>query len=793
VPDLRLKRPGYLALTTGVVALAVGVNLIVFTIVNALWLRPLPVADADRLVTLPMSPYLRVDTDWLRGGFGEDVAGQVLSDRLGAFRLAFDGVGRTLETIGVTSRYFRVLGVRIHGRDFTPDDDRRGAEPVAILSHRTWVNDFGRRADIIGTVVPATPVSVRVIGIAAPGFEGARRGDRGDVWIPANVAPRLLSTEIDWSLSLLAIARLPSGRSLTDVEQHLRQTHPSEREGARLELLPLSAVFGTPESRTIVIREESTFKVVAGLALIVLAGGCVTLAALMLVHYERRRPEFAIKAALGASRGRIVRDLSSEVLLIAVTGTAAALLVAYAGLRLIPALSLPGGVDLGRLDLSFDWRVVTAAGSATLLTLAGAASLPAFHATRRRLAGDALASSALTPSSASQRLRQTLLAAQVAAAIVVLVSAGLFVRAVAHGFGKAPGFDIDRTLFVTAQILSPLKNYGADMLPLTAARTVRVREAIGSIPGVDDVAYGTPPIDPGLIRLRRPIAIETEGVTHEGFVGALAGSPQLLSTLGVPILAGRGLQPGDESGRPVPAVVTASLAYRLSPSTSPLGKVLTTSWRGGQLTIVGIAPDFVFGSLARPASGVVIRVVDDTFYGLEARYVVRADRPEQMVEPIRQAAQAAVPDAPWIKVATGRDIIARDMGRQRLGAWFFSWFGLTALMLAIGGVFGLVAYLAESRQREFGVRLALGATPADLLRLGMKAALTPVAAGVAIGCVLGGVVSGLFVSLLSGVSPVDPVTYAGVALTMLTCASAAALTAAWRLRRMMPTDALRSH
>ncbi|MEI6246487.1 MAG: FtsX-like permease family protein, partial [Acidobacteriota bacterium] len=269
----------------------------------------------------------------------------------------------------------------------------------------------------------------------------------------------------------------------------------------------------------------------------------------------------------------------------------------------------------------------------------------------------------------------------------------------------------------------------------------------------------------------------------------VAGSPQVLETLGVQILSGRALTRADAAARPRPAVITASLARKLWEDKSPLGEILSTELRDGRFVVVGIASNFAYGSLGSPVTDVVV-----TAHSLSSplvSVVVNAASPAITSSQVQRAIEAAMPDALWIRVSTGREIIAKDLGQQRLGAWFFSGFGLSALLLGIGGVFGLVAYLGESRYREFGVRLALGATPEGLMRLSLAVALRPVAFGVAIGCLVAALVSRVFSSLLTGLSAVDPVTYVLVAVAMVTSATAAALVAAWKLRKIAPTEALR--
>jgi predicted permease len=797
LPRLVARHRGYFIFATATVALAVGINLAVFTLVNALWLRPLPFPEPDRLVALPNGAFSRIDVPPL-AVFGGRVAGQVLTDDLFDLqflkpRITFERIGRDLEILAVTPGYFPLFGLVVRGRDFTANDNLEGAEPVAIISDRLWLREFGRSREVIGAVLPTRPIAIRVIGVAPPGFEGARRGERAELWIPASLLPRVVSTPIDATNPLMIFARLGPGQSLTSIQRIIEERYAhDDRIRPYLKTVLLKDVFGTPESRTIVIGEGNALAIVGGLALLVLLGGCATLAALVLVHYERRRGELAVRLALGASRLRLTMELCRELLLVGVAGTTGALVVATWGLHLIPALRLPGGVDLGRLDLSIDWRVLAAAVASTALTLLVSAGLPVRRFTRSGLAPGLSAGPAPTPSAASLRARQALLALHVTAAIVVLIAAGLFVRAVVHGLWTAPGIDVDHSLFVDVRLRVSATS-GEARRAQQAQAVNRVREALRSAAGGGAVSEGVAPISAEARRyLNAPVAVTTEGAERGVLLGRLEGSPNLLSTLGVPIVAGRGLTDADRGVQPVPTVVTASLARALWPTGNAVGQTASTILRGsGRLLIVGVSRDFVFGSLNRPADGSVV-TAGGWQGGTEAHFSVRAVDPDSIVRPLFDAVRAAVPEAASVEVSTGRDLIARDLGRQRLGAWFFSGFGLVALLLGVLGVFGLVAHLAESRQREFGIRLALGATPGDLVRRGLVAAVIPVSAGLCIGLLCAAGISRLFTSLLTGLSALDPLTYLVVALTMLGCATAAGVGGAWRLRRLAPLEALRT-
>jgi hypothetical protein len=285
--------------------------------------------------------------------------------------------------------------------------------------------------------------------------------------------------------------------------------------------------------------------------------------------------------------------------------------------------------------------------------------------------------------------------------------------------------------------------------------------------------------------------VEAGGEQRQLLVGTLRGGPALTAALGVPLLSGRALTQDDAAGRAAisPALITASLARTLWPTGDPVGQIVLIN-RGIRCQVVGVVGDVAYGSMSQPVAGVIIRVQEGA--GIDQSFVVRTSRPGFTVEPIRRLIADMAPDAHRVTIATGREIVARDLGRQRLGAWFFSGFGLIALALGAGGVFGLVAYLAESRRREFGVRVALGATPRDLVGRGMAAGLVPVGLGAVAGLVASAIVSRLFVRALPGLNTLDPLTYASVALLMTACAAGAGLTAAWRLRTVAPADALRA-
>jgi ABC-type antimicrobial peptide transport system permease subunit len=531
------------------------------------------------------------------------------------------------------------------------------------------------------------------------------------------------------------------------------------------------------------------------MASLVLVAGCTTLIAVVLVHYERRRREMAIRLALGAPRRQLVLLVARELAAIVAAGLTTAAVLSRWSLAALPSLNLPGGVLIDRLDLSTDWRVIAAGAAAAIVALAAASFLPISRFTRSSITSEVFGATA-TASASSLRLRQLLLSLHVAATMVLLITAGLFVRAVEHAFEVGAGFDVERTVFLEVQLTPPfgtLADY-TTMTDLRATLRQRLEEGLAGVPGVDAVASGRSPIGPSQTRLLlNSKVLEAGGERRTMLVGAMPGSPQLLAVLGVPVIRGRTLNATDATARPQPIVVTESLARTLWRGDDPVGQLLTHVFgtRESYSVVVGVARDFAYGSLSQASSDVIVNV-PPFIGGSVANFVLRTTTPEVVSVSVEKLVHQIVPNAPRLFLATGEQVLKDDLGRQRLGAWFFSGFGLAALILGLGGVFGLVAYLAESRSREFALRLALGATPMGVLRLCMTSGLAPVVGGTVVGAIAAGLLSRTAVSLLPGISLLDPALYLVVVALCVIGAGVSAAVGAWRLRSAVPSEVLRS-
>jgi predicted permease len=808
------RHPAFSITIVSMLALGMGASLIVFTIINALWIRPRPITEPDRVVVVVAgaSIFNGGDTSsWTPVGLQRLADSQAFSAVVGQVQTAAQGsaylprvvvtqAGRPAETIGATWQYFSMLGVRVRGRDFTPADDRPGAPPVAIVSERLWKRAFGGREDILNQVVDAVPLPLRIVGIAAGEFHGARLGEQADIWVPAHLVPRMVGIRDSPGLPLAAIARLSPGVTPWTAEQMVRQALPGRGGRGRGTVLPLAAVFGGESHASVVMHEESVLRIAGITSALLLLGCCATIAALLLVQYERRRPEFGIRLALGASASRLASQLVLELGVLMIASCALALVVTMWGLHALRSFQLPGGVDLAQVDLTVDWRVLLAAIIGSTVSLLAAAGLPLWRCTRPALV-TSLASSGATTTAASHGLRRVLLGVHIVATTVVLISAGVFVRTVRYGLTQGAGFDFERTAFVEVHLRpggdpgqSPSNTGGQG-----AAAVERLERALLALPGVEFVTLGAAPL--GIDQARwaanpSALAIDVDDEPRSARFAMSGVGPDFFAALGVPLLAGRALTRDDVDPQGSgPIVITESLAALFWPNDSPLGHRLAFpgAMRRDQI-VVGVIPDMAYGSLQAPLDGVLFDAVDVrelAAVGTAVPLVIRTSLPDELAADVNRIAGEIGSEVIGMDIATGRDVVNRDLGRQRLGAWFFTASGFVALAIGLCGVFGLVVYLLESRRREFGVRLALGATSGDLGRTVMWFGLEPVLAGTFVGLVGASMLVRTAASLLLGDTAMNPLVYLAAGLLVISSASVAAAVGVARVRRLSLVEVLR--
>jgi predicted permease len=813
---------GFITVAVLSLALCIGANLVVFTVVKALWLRPGAEADLSRVVFVSggLAPSGDVEGFFFaEGGLDrvrsrsvfEVVAGQVATSGFNTLwrpRVTLHATGHEVEAIGVTWQYFSVMGLErsIKGRDFTRDDDRPGMPVVGIISDRMWRTVFHASSGVIDATVGASPLPLRIVGIAPPGFHGARLGEDVDLWLPRFVVAQVSRVgSMDARIAqppLLALARLRQGMPLVEAVRAVNAaadpSAPSFSQWSVVE--PVRNVYGTPGERTTVVNQPTMLWIAAVTAGVVLVAGCVTLMATIVVYYERRRQELAIRMALGCSRPRLIRSLVLELGALGVAGAAGSCAVAAAGLRVLPSIRLPVDIDLGRFDLSPDWRIVLAGAVISIGTLALSAYAPIRRATHHNLMTELVASSSKATST-SLSLRRGIVALQVAVTVVALVGAGPFVRTILEGLSRSPSFDIDHTMFIRAHTGSGFESERERTMRQNAepAALRRLVDDVSALPGVRQIALGGSPLGPdqaGSVSLR----LFVSGTRAWQIPAALMDvSPTYFSALSMTMVRGRPLSDRDAlvAGPERPVVLTESLANALWPGRSPVDQVFGDPRAPRAYRVVGIVRDIAFGSLRLDERRGLFRAIDVTDAGQPGMtrsidVVLTLDDPGPVIESVRRSVARAFPAAFDTDVATGRDILARDYGREQLGAWFFAGFGLIALVLGVVGVFGLVACVTEARRREMGIRLALGSRPGQLLRLIVSSGVAPVVAGAAAGIGVSVALGRVISTSLLGASELRPSTYAGVAIVVIASAAAAAIAAAWRVRNVSPSEVLRA-
>jgi hypothetical protein len=381
----------------------------------------------------------------------ESVSGQILTHGSNAdyrIRLDVDRAARPVDVVAVHHGFFDLLGLSVKGRDFTRDDDRRGAEPVAIIADSLWRNAFGADPSVIGSVISARPTAIRIVGVAPDGFTGARRGERTDVWVPSGLMPALaVHGRAQGDTIFLALARLRTGIQVADADRALAELYRGRRAYMTI---PLDRLFGSTDDETVVVEPDSVLRSLPMMSMLVLLAGLATLVALTAVHYDGRREEFAIRSALGASSRHIAGQLGREAALIVGFGSLLAALVVTLGLGAFPAVRLPNGVDLARLEYRIDWRLFALAVSLSTMSVALALVGPLARASRKRVvSGNQLSGRATR---ASSRLDRSVLTIQTAAALMLVALALSFLDTISHARGPGSGFDSERTIFAEARV-----------------------------------------------------------------------------------------------------------------------------------------------------------------------------------------------------------------------------------------------------------------------------------------------------------------------------------------------------
>jgi putative ABC transport system permease protein len=793
------RQPGFAAVAVLTLALGIGANSAIFALVDGVLLRPLPYGDPDRLVMVAerspsserdgVSPLNMIDwnqrTRTLEGiaGYATNVASMVMA---GA-----DGLAENVSRQWVTAGFFDVLGIRpLAGRTFSPEDDRSDAH-VVVMSETFWRSRFGGDPDIIGRDLRLDGEPYTVVGVVPGSFQFL---GGTSIWAMASlhdVPPAARAAHF-----LGAVGKLRPGVSLeaaradmAAVADGLAREYPDTNQGRGVILEPLHDVLVGSDLRT----TSLLFIGVVGFVLLIC---CANVANLLLARATVRTHELAIRAALGAARWRVIRQLMTESILLAALGGALGLALGAAILGAAPTL-IPQGLLPAAVTLTFDMRVVAFCAGAALLVGILFGIAPAWQATRISLPR-AIASETRTATGGSGRLRSLLVAGEVAIAVLLLFGAGLLLRTLSALHDVDRGYRAQGVLTMAVDPLGSRYPTDASLLQFFD----QVEREVRSVPGVRSTAWassvplgssseqvsfelaGKPPPDPS----KRPMA-DYKTV-----------SPAYFRTLGLPILTGRGFDRRD-TGAAIPVcIVSEAFVRRHLQGKSPIGlRVALRPADSGQAEpvvreIVGVARQ-VKGRLDEKEDVVQIYVpvaqnpADDI-------YLLVGSTPEQ-ASTLGPAVRAAIGRVDKEQLVSVRDVMTLEQvergatASHRFRAVLVLTFAGLALLLAMVGVFGVLAYAVQQRTRELGVRRALGATTGDVLRLVIASATRVVATGAIVGLALSAAFGRLLSTMLYGVQPLDPATFALVVLALLVTAALATAGPAWRATRVDPAIALR--
>jgi putative ABC transport system permease protein len=687
----------------------------------------------------------------------------------------------------VSADYFRVFGrAPAIGRTFDAADDRAGGPNVIVLSDALWRRRFGTDRSIVGREVTLDDNPFVVLGVMPPDFENVLAPD-AELWGPMQYE---LSQGRAWGHHLRTVARLAPGVSIDRASREVQ----SVGQAVIAEERPPSY---DPNTRFVTTRLQddltagvrpALFAMIGGV-LLVLVIACVNVTNLLLARGAHRRGEFAVRVALGAARGRLVRQLLTECLLLSLIGGALGMAVASIGVKALIALSPPelprlGAIQLDGVVLAFGLLVTTLIGLAFGVTPA----LQAAHSdpnaelqqgSRRNVGGH-------------QRTRRVLVVAEVALALVLLVSSGLLLRSIERLFAVTSGFDSSG--IVTMQVATTGKRYRDDATRLRFFEDALA--AVKRVPGV--MSAGTTGLLP-LSGERDEYGVHFDATptrparSFSSFRYAV--SPGYLETMRIPLVRGRSILESDRLGAPRVALISESLARLAFPGVDPIGQRLRVGPPDGEpFTVVGVLGDVRQLSLALPRSEAVYTSAAQWFWPEVAMSIVvrTRDRGTSIAPAIRDAVWSVDKDQPVVRVATMNELLASTASSRRFALILFEIFAAAALVLAVAGIYGVLAGSVAERTREIGVRAALGASQQRVLRLVLGQGLRLTLVGIAIGLAVASVATRAMETMLFGVSRLDPVTYIGVVVVLVGASLIACAIPAWRAARVDPVRALRA-
>ncbi len=806
-----MKNPGFTLIAVVTLALGIGANTAIFSVTDKLLVRSLAVKDPGQLFlinSVSVNPYF-VSNAFSYPNFSDYRAQNQVFSGLLAFtttQLEFDTDDRIERVAGeyVSGNYFDVLGVRAaRGRTFSPEEDRApGTQPVAVVSDGFWRRRFGADPNLIGRMITLNNIPLTVIGVAPPSFNGMILEEPTEVWVPALTHPQLAQSKFIENRKdgfLLLMGRVKDGVSQARAEAGLdalaqRIKEANTPPGVITRGLPFSEqrIKFEPGGRGVSIlrkRFSSPLKILMAVVGLVLLIACANVAGLLLARGVARRREMAIRLAMGASGWRVARQLLTESSLLAAAGGAIGSLLAPWLVSLLLKTQARLSVAETLLGESIDMRALAFTAFATLLAAIVFGVVPAWTQRRVDLV-PALKEEGGVYDQRERRFgfRSLLVVAQFALAIVVLTGAGLLMRSLRNLLAIDPGYQTESVLVAPLDLDE--KKYDAGR---GSALQRQFLERLSALPGVEAVSYGlVMPLSGSrfmnslIFDGRQPLPDE-QMAFDANFVG-----PRYHETIGIGIVAGRGFIEQDRKGAPGVVIINETMARRFFPGEAALGKILRLGMGAPPLEIIGVASDIKHHDLTEtPIPHFDLPALQRDYDGY-TNFVVRVKgRAADLVSTVRAEMLALDPSLPASGINPMSEQVGKALSAMRLASTLISVLGLVALLLASIGLYGVMAWTVSRRTREIGVRIALGAQSADVLRLVLRQGMLLVGIGVVSGLGAVFVATRLVESLLYAVNRNDPATIA-VVVSLLACAALlASYLPARRAARVDPMIALR--
>lgn len=807
------KSPGFSAVAVLSLALGIGANTTIFTVVNAILLHPLPVKDISQVVELDT-----IDTKTHVGFANATKLGlsfrnfqdyqkqnEVLSGVACILPtpLTWSGGAEPRQVNGqmVSANYFDVLGLQpAAGRFFLPDEDTKlSGNNVAVISYSFWANKLGSDPNEIGKTLTLNAMPYTVIGVAPKGFKGTFTfGSAEQIWVPTSMHPQILTgfaeeffNDRRFLNTIGGVGRLKPGISISQAEASLKtiasqleKDFPKDNGGRSIALTPLAeAAVGVNQHDQIALAGTMMMTVV-GLVLLI---ACANLANLLLARAARREREMGLRAALGASRLRLIRQMLTECILLSLLGGAAGLAIAYAGRTVLWSFR-PPFIEQNDIDLSLDSHVLLFTLGISLLTGLLFGLAPAFRASVPDLAETLkLGGRGGSIGWGRNKLRSLLVVSEIALSLVALVGAGLFIRSMRDAQKMDPGFE-SKNLFMLAFDLGALHyDEGRGQQFLRSAI-----ERANAAPGVKASAVASNfPLGGGFARTVFPEG-EDESTGYRGTLTQLDDiTPAYFDALRIPLLRGRLFTDADRQGTTSVAIINEAMAKKFWPNQDAIGKRFHFFGDAPLREVVGIARNSVVNAIGEVPVPLVYLPVTQDYAPAATLQVQTTGRPEAVIAGVRGQIQSLEPNLAITNVQTIGEIIDQGLWAPEMGAALLALFGGLALVLAAVGVYGVLAYSVTQQTREIGIRMAMGAERSDVLGLVVGQGLKLAGAGLALGILVSLALTRQLSSLLFGVSAYDPLTYAGVTVILVSVALLACYIPARRATRVDPLVALR--